>query len=47
MRNSPYKGNASFAQVLDLAEGARAEDAGGYRAEFIELVNRAKALRGG
>lgn len=46
LRNSPYKGNASFAQVLDLAEGSRGEDAGGYRAEFIELVNRARALRG-
>lgn len=46
LRNSPYKGNANFAQVLDLAEGARGEDVGGYRAEFIELVNRAKALRG-
>ncbi len=39
LRESEFKGNASFAQVLELAEGARGADKEGYRAEFIRLVN--------
>jgi hypothetical protein len=44
LRNSPYKGSASWAQILDLAEAGRGADQRGYRAEFIELVERAQAI---
>ena len=44
LRDSKFKGNASFAQVLDMAEKARGEDINGYRAEFIELVKASQAL---
>lgn len=46
LRDSPYKGGASFALVLELAEAARKHDPGEYRAEFVELVKRAKAISG-
>jgi Ca-activated chloride channel family protein len=46
LRNSPYKGDATFALVQDLAEAARKHDPSGYRAEFIELIRRAKTLSG-
>ncbi len=44
LRNSPYKGRASWAQVLDLAEAGRGADRHGYRAEFIELVRKAQQI---
>jgi len=44
LRDSPYKGDASWAQVLDLAESGRGEDSHGYRAEFIELVRKAQGI---
>ncbi len=40
LRNSEYRGNASVESVLELAEQGLGEDVGGYRAEFIELVER-------
>lgn len=46
LRESPYKGNATFAAVLELADAARAHDPGGYRAEFLELVRQAKTISG-
>jgi Ca-activated chloride channel family protein len=44
LRHSQYKGDATFALVRDLAEAAHRHDPGGYRAEFITLVQRAKTL---
>jgi Ca-activated chloride channel family protein len=44
LRDSEYKGRASYAQVLDLARGAEGRDPGGYRAEFIRLVETAQTL---
>jgi Ca-activated chloride channel family protein len=38
LRGSAYKGSASFEQVASLARGSLGRDAGGYRAEFLELV---------
>jgi Ca-activated chloride channel family protein len=46
LRGSRYKGGATFAQVRDLATGARTFDPSGYRAEFLELVRAAEALAG-
>ncbi len=44
LRESSYRGQASFDDVLALAQGALGRDANGYRAEFADLVRRAKAL---
>ncbi|SFH07003.1 vWA domain-containing protein [Pontibacter chinhatensis] len=38
LRDSEFKGNATYAQVLELAQSALGNDAEGYRAEFIKLV---------
>jgi Ca-activated chloride channel family protein len=46
LRDSQYKGNLTPAAVLELAQGAIGRDEQGYRAEFLELVHRAKSLRG-
>lgn len=45
LRDSEHRGNATFSTVLDLAEAGRGEDTHGYRAEFIDLVKKAAALR--
>jgi Ca-activated chloride channel family protein len=42
LRNSKYKGNATTADVISLASGARGADPDGYRAEFIRLVRSAR-----
>jgi Ca-activated chloride channel homolog len=44
LRQSEFKGNFTYDKVLRLAEGARGEDAEGYRVEFIRLVKSAKTL---
>ncbi|MBI2922974.1 MAG: VWA domain-containing protein [Planctomycetes bacterium] len=44
LRGSPYKGQASWALVLELAKGGLANDKGGYREEFVELVETARNL---
>lgn len=42
LRNSAHKGSASYDQVVQMAQQSLGEDRFGYRAEFIELVKRAK-----
>ena len=44
LRNSEYKGNATWDQVLKLAGNARGTDEEGYRAEFIQLVKKAQLI---
>ena len=46
LRGSKYAGNATYDAVLEIAGGASSVDPHGYRAEFIEIVKRAKALSG-
>jgi Ca-activated chloride channel family protein len=46
LRDSQYKGNLTYAAVLELAQSAIGRDENGYRAEFVEMVRRAKSLRG-
>lgn len=46
LRHSRHAGEASFDSVLDTARGAIGEDSQGYRAEFLDLVRRAKELSG-
>ncbi|ANV91751.1 vWA domain-containing protein [Picosynechococcus sp. PCC 8807] len=44
LRDSPYRGESSFDQVLELAQGSKGADPEGYRSEFIQLVKTAQAL---
>ncbi len=46
LKQSPYKGQASYALVEELAQSAMTHDPGQYRAEFLQLVKKAKALTG-
>jgi Domain of unknown function (DUF3520)/von Willebrand factor len=45
LRDSEYKGNGSLQQVLEWAQQGKGADVDGYRADFIELVRRAQALK--
>ena len=38
LRDSDYKGNSSYAEVLELASNSKGKDKEGYRSEFIKLV---------
>lgn len=44
LRESQYKGNANFGEVLRLASESQGEDLDGYRAEFVRLVKGAESL---
>jgi Ca-activated chloride channel family protein len=44
LRGSAYRGNASYALVDELARGALGVDRGGYRREFLGLVQGASRL---
>ena len=46
LRDSPYKGTASFAAAHELAQEGRGSDPEGYRSEFIQLIDAAKAATG-
>jgi Ca-activated chloride channel family protein len=45
LRDSPYKGAASFDAAAKRAEGAMQYDPNGHRAEFVQLVRKAKGLK--
>jgi Ca-activated chloride channel family protein len=44
LKDSPYRGNATFGWVLDTATTSEGHDRGGYRDEFVSLVRKAMAL---
>ena len=44
LRDSEHAGTATFGAAADWAAAASGEDAGGYRGEFVDLVERAGAL---
>jgi Ca-activated chloride channel family protein len=46
LKDSPYKGSSNYSLVLELADAAKSHDPGEYRAEFIDLVKKAKSLSG-
>ena len=46
LRNSEYKGNATWDAVLEIATEGVGEDSKGHRGEFLGLVRRAKELSG-
>ncbi|MCU0426507.1 MAG: von Willebrand factor type A domain-containing protein [Candidatus Kapabacteria bacterium] len=47
LRESPFKAQASYNQVLSLASESLGKDTDGYRAEFIRLVETAQMLTSG
>jgi len=44
LRDSDYKGETTFAKILDLAEQAKGKDSQGYRAAFMQWVQRSQIL---
>ncbi len=44
LRDSPYKGNATYNAVLELAQAGLGASDDGYRDEFLEIVKRARDL---
>ena len=46
LRDSPHKGTISYNAVLELAQEGVGEDRGGYRAEFVEMVRKARQIAG-
>ncbi len=44
LRDSKYKGEITFEEVLELARESQGEDANGYRAEFMRLVESSRLL---
>lgn len=47
LRNSQYKGTATYRLIRSLAADAKGNDAEGYRKEFIDLVETASRLQKG
>ncbi len=45
LRGSEHKGEATLSTVAEIAGGALGTDAGGYRAEFLDLVRKAQEAR--
>ena len=46
LRDSPFKGNLTYDDVITLARGSKGNDEKGYRAEFISLVKTCALLQG-
>jgi Ca-activated chloride channel family protein len=46
LRGSKFAGNATFATIHAMASGAMTHDQGGYKKQFLGLVNRAAQLSG-
>jgi Ca-activated chloride channel family protein len=44
LRQSEHRGESSFDMALELAQAGRGNDPGGYRAEFVQLIQLAKAM---
>jgi Ca-activated chloride channel homolog len=47
LRDSEYKGNATFNTVAQWAQQCMGADPNGYRVGFIQLVRKAQAIRKG
>jgi Ca-activated chloride channel family protein len=45
LKDSPFKGTATLDSALELAQEGKGDDTHGYRAEFINLLAKAKALK--
>lgn len=46
LRDSEFKGNANYNQIISLAKGAKGNDSEGYRVEFIRLVESCQLMQG-
>ena len=46
LRGNAYTGALTFDEVIRDAHGAKGEDEFGYRAEFVQLVRKAKVAKG-
>jgi len=46
LRDSKYRGQATYEMALELAQSGRGDDPGGYRSEFVNLLKTTKALAG-
>lgn len=46
LRNSEFKGNATYAAVAEIAAASQGNDPHEYRQEFVDMVERAKQLTG-
>ena len=44
LRDSEFKGELTYASVLEMARSAKGADEFGYRSEFIELVDIARGI---
>jgi len=44
LKNSEFKGSATYNKVLELADNARSFDKEGYKAEFTRLVKTCLSL---
>ena len=44
LRDSEYSGKLTLTDVVELAQSALGEDRGGYRAEFIKLVEAVRSM---
>ncbi|MCO6479674.1 MAG: von Willebrand factor type A domain-containing protein [Phaeodactylibacter sp.] len=44
LRDSEFKGNATYAHAKKLAEGAKGKDPNGYRRELIDMIDTMKSL---
>ncbi len=44
LRESPLRGGATYAAVSDWGIRGAARDPGGYRTEFLDLVQRARRI---
>lgn len=45
LRKSKYNGDTTFDGILEIARSAQGNDPSGYRAEFVQLVQRAKEMQ--
>ncbi len=44
LRDSPFKGTSAFAMVRSIAENAQGKNRGGYRSEFLYLIDQAEMV---
>ena len=44
LRDSPHKGDATWNSVAEWAQEGKGTDATGYRAEFLGLIEKARAV---
>jgi len=46
LRDSDYKGSATFGSVMDWARAGESTDAHGYRTSFVNMVGKAREIIG-